>query len=369
MLEKFQRIFLFFLFTCFLSSPAFPDDRFEAYWTVAEYLALNPMQRGLTKQFEETVRSPASMDASRNKSARIDIIYPGLQVSDYWKRSISSFEKRLQELGQRYELSFYFTKPGQRVSEQSRKIGEFLTDEPDYLIFTLNINRHKSLISSVMSRQSTRIILQNITTPLKSFGQRQPFQYVGFDHVIGTEYIAQEYLRRFSGAAEYAIFYGPPGYVSDMRGGTFLEEMRAHSRMKLVDSYYVGFDREKAYSAALNVLNEHPDIDFIFSASTDIALGVIDAIRETSKMGRVITNGWGGGSAELQAIEKGSMDLTVMRMNDDNGVAMAEAVVLAQSGQADKVPQIYSGDMVLVTKEMSVQEIRGLKTRAFRYSK
>ena len=187
--------------------------------------------------------------------------------------------------------------------------------------------------------------------------------------MIGTKYIAQEYLRRFAGETEYAIFYGPPGYVSDMRGGTFREEMKAHPRMKQVDSYYVGFDREKAHLAALKVLNEHPGIDFIFSASTDIALGVIDAIGEAGKMGRVLTNGWGGGSSELQAIEQGVLDLTVMRMNDDNGVAMAEAVVLAQSGQANKVPQIYSGDMVLVTKEMSVQEIGGLKTRAFRYSK
>lgn len=369
MREKFQRIFLLSLFTCFLTSPAFSNDRFEEYWTVEEYLALNPNQRSMTKRFEEIVRGPALKGASSNKSAHIDVIYPGLQVSDYWKRSISSLEKRLQELGQKYELSFYFTKPGQNVSEQSRKIGEFLTHEPDFLIFTLNINRHKGLISKVLSQQSTRIILQNITTPLKSFRQQQPFQYVGFDHVIGTEYIAEEYLKRFTGAAEYAIFYGSPGYVSEMRGGTFLEEMKAYPRMKLVDSYYVGFDREKAFSAALKVLDEHPDIRFIFSSSTDIALGVIDAIRETGKMGRVITNGWGGGSAELQAIEQGVMDLTVMRMNDDNGVAMAEAVILVQSGQANKVPQIYSGDMVLVTKEMSDQVIGGFKARAFRYSK
>ncbi len=366
--KKNQQVFLLSLLMYLLSNPAFSDDRFTDYWTVEEYLALNPKQQSLTRQFEEIVRGPVRKDASGNKSAHIDVIYPGLQVSDYWKRSISSFEKRLQELGQKYELSFYFTKPGQHVSEQSRKLGEFLLHEPDFLIFTLNINRHRGLISKVLSQKSTHVILQNITTPLKSFGQQQPFQYVGFDHVIGTEYIAQEYLRRFTGPTEYAIFYGPPGYVSDMRGGTFLNKMKVHPRMKLVDSYYVGFNREKAYSAALKVLNEHPKIDFIFSSSTDIALGVIDAIRETSRMGSVITNGWGGGSAELQAIEQGVLDLTIMRMNDDNGVAMAEAVALAQSGQANKVPQIYSGDMVLVTKEMSIEEIGGLRTRAFRYS-
>ena len=39
-----------------------------------------------------------------------------------------------------------------------------------------------------------------------------------------------------------------------------------------------------------------------------------------------LINGWGGGSAELEAIERGDLDVTVMRMNDDTGIAMAEAI-------------------------------------------
>ncbi len=139
--------------------------------------------------------------------------------------------------------------------------------------------------------------------------------------------------------------------------------------MILKDSYFVGFDRAKARLAALEVLTAHPQLKFIFSASTDIALGVIDAIKEKGLQGRVITNGWGGGSAELEAIEAGDLSFTVMRMNDDNGVAMADAIALAQNAREKEVPVIYSGDIVLVESSMSSKEIEALKTRAFRYSK
>ncbi|MBL6432237.1 MAG: hypothetical protein HPM95_18600 [Alphaproteobacteria bacterium] len=35
-------------------------------------------------------------------------------------------------------------------------------------------------------------------------------------------------------------------------------------------------------------------MDFIYSCSTDIALGVIDAIETLGLQGQVHTNGWGG---------------------------------------------------------------------------
>ena len=148
---------------------------------------------------------------------------------------------------------------------------------------------------------------------------------------------------------------------------------RRSSDQKTKQSLFNGslrwFDREKSKIAALQVIDEHPEINFIFSASTDIALGVIDAIKEKGKEGQIITNGWGGGSAELEAISRGELDFTVMRMNDDNGVAMAEAVGLGQQNQSREVPTVYSGDMLLVDKTMSSAEVGALKERAFRYSK
>ncbi|MCO4789370.1 ABC transporter substrate-binding protein, partial [Vibrio cholerae] len=72
------------------------------------------------------------------------------------------------------------------------------------------------------------------------------------------------------------------------------------------------------------------------------------------------------GSAELEALAKGELDVTVMRMNDDTGVAMAEAIKWDLEGKA--VPLVYSGDFEVVTKQDSAARISELKARAFRYS-
>lgn len=65
----------------------------------------------------------------------------------------------------------------------------------------------------------------------------------------------------------------------------------------------------------------------------------------------------------------GEMDVTVMRMNDDNGVAMAEAIRLDLQGNVAMVPTIYSGSFSIVDQSIGNTKLDELKkNRAFRYS-
>jgi len=60
--------------------------------------------------------------------------------------------------------------------------------------------------------------------------------------------------------------------------------------------------------------------------------------------------------------------LTVMRMNDDNGVAMAEAIRLDIESKLPTTPVVFSGEMVIVRQGTQESEILKLERKAFRYS-
>ncbi|MBF0380140.1 MAG: substrate-binding domain-containing protein [Magnetococcales bacterium] len=337
------------------------------YLTYKEFSNLYRHKQFSSKKFSSAVRSKSkTYQGNLNKPIKVAIIYPGKQASDYWQRSVSSFEARLAESKVPYEIYTYFTKPGAEVRLQSKQISNALKRDPDYLIFTLDALKHRAIIERLMGRDRPKLILQNITTPLGRWGETQPFMYVGFDHATGTELLVDEYLKKFNKQGRYAIFYGTKGYVSKMRGGTFKSLMLKEPNMELIAEYYTGFNRNRAYKAAKQLLAKTSDLDFIFSCSTDIALGVLDAIREQKPKSNVITNGWGGGSKELEVLQKGELDLTVMRMNDDNGVAMAEAILWQLDGKS--VPTIYSGDMVLVKRDTNMEDLDSYAKRAFRYS-
>lgn len=358
--------------TSLMSANASADVRFPEYWTIDEYLEVFPEQKTKSEAFNLRVQSQPKRLINNDKPVNILVICPGLQISDYWRRSIAAFEHRLKRLGVQYQLDKHFTKPGIDLNEQSKLLKQSLGDNTDYLLFTLDALKHQKLIEQVMTQSQIKIILQNITTPLKAFGTQQPFLYVGFDHIIGTQLLIQEYQKRFPTGGNYAILYGTQGYVSQMRGGVFESFMNASSGYQLQDSYYVNFDRALAKAATQQLIKDHQQdqspLDFIYATSTDIALGTLDALTELGLEQNITVNGWGGGSSELNQLKAKSLDFTVMRMNDDNGVAMAEAIGMDLLGETAQVPTIYSGSFRLVTQDTKPKQLQRFEERAFRYS-
>ena len=339
----------------------------SSYYLVDEYISLNNQEK-ISEKFIETIQSDAKKINSLNKTIKIVMVYPGKQISDYWRKSKLSFEKRLQELNIKYELIDFFTKPAVEIKEQSKHLIQALKQNADYLIFTLDASKHASFIERIVSKKTPKLILQNITTPLKSWKGRQPFLYVGFDHFIGSKLLANYYIDKTKGEGNYAVLYGPKGYVSYMRGNKFIEYVSSNSNLKLSHEYYTDFNKQKAKESTFDLLKRDSNIKFIYACSTDIALGVIEAFEEKGLLGKIEVNGWGGGNSELEAIENEKLDITVMRMNDDNGVAMAEAIKLDILGKAQEVPTIYSGEFEVVRKGIIKAQLENLKKRAFRYT-
>lgn len=364
MMNIYKKALFFSIF--FITSLIAQDSK---YWLVHEYEELHPAQKEISKRFNAIVQNRSiPLKHQQTKAIKIVMVYPGNQISDYWRRSKLSFEKRLNELNITYELVDYFTKPA-AAKEQAQKLLKAIKGDTDYLIFTLDIKKHSKFIERIISNQKPKLILQNITTPLKKWADKQPFFYVGFDHVIGSRMLADYYLEKIGTQGSYAVLYGTDGYVSSMRGDEFIHYMNEKSSLKLTDAYYTNYNKQKAMDATNELLDANENINFIYACSTDIALGAIEVLKQRNLIGKVMINGWGGGSSELLAIETNEMDATVMRMNDDNGVAMAEAIKLDLEGTTNLVPQIYSGDFKLVKQGIEKEVLKGFKNRAFRYTK
>jgi len=336
------------------------------YLLIDDFLQRHPDQRELMISFAQQVRKAAqTYESEKLAPVTVAIIYPSQQVSDYWRRSLTSFKARMDEMHIRYRLDEYYSTPGKK-GELEQHLQEALSKDPDYLVFTLDIYDHKELIEPLLKLERPKIILQNITTPLKEWEENQPFLYVGFDHSLGAQLLADYYIKATHGRGSYGVLYFTLGYVSSMRGDTFIHHMEKNSDLHLTRSAYTNGRAENAATEALSMLAD-PKLSFIYACSTDVALGAVLALKQSHR-DDVLINGWGGGSAELDALMKGDLDVTIMRMNDDNGVAMAEAILMDQQGRSDLVPTIYYGDMVLVDSKTSAEKLDELKQRAFRYS-
>lgn len=340
----------------------------EQYIRIDSYVSQHPEQKAVMGAFAEIVRGaakPATMQPAH--PVRIAIIYPSIQASDYWRRSLVSFEQRLQNIQIRYELKSFSSRPAIDAALQSRLLSEALQWQPDYLVFTLDVAPQSRMIERMLSHGKPKLILQNITTPLRRWQTYRPFMYVGFDHAQGTSLMAQRMIEQINYQGKYLMLYYSPGYVSKMRGDTFIREAAKYPEVIKIGAYYTDGNRENAYQATLRSLQKNPDLKMIFACSTDIALGALQALHESDRLD-VLLNGWGGGDAELQALQQQGLDITVMRINDDNGIAMAEAIKLDLLKQTERIPHIFAGDIKLLEKGLSRSEINRLKQQSFRLS-
>ncbi|ANB03921.1 hypothetical protein ECTOBSL9_2844 [Ectothiorhodospira sp. BSL-9] len=357
-----------------LGLPASAQDLRE-YWSMEVFLERHAEQRPLMEAFERRVSEPGrSIPAEQRPHApvRVSVVYPGLQISDYWRRNLMAFEGRAHELGLTLDLQVYFSGgAGDQAVLQAQQLREALANKPDFLIYTLDTPAHMALIDRLLARapgaDGPHIILQNITTPVRAWNGLQPLLYVGFDHLQGSRLLVEHIRSQAREGDEIVVLYGTDGYVSRARGDTLTRSFTDASAPRLRDTYLTDQDVDIAEKATLDALARHRDLRFIYACTTDAALASVRTLASRARSDVQVT-GWGGGSAELRAIREGTLFATVMRLNDDAGVAMAEAIALQVRGMGGDVPQIYSGGMHLVTRDTSAEKLEALMQRAFRYS-
>jgi autoinducer 2-binding protein LuxP len=336
------------------------------FFTIDEFLNIHQDEIKKMSLFDNIVqKEPTPISIAQKKPIKIAIIYPAGELSDYWVRSKKAFERRLELLKINYVIDHHYLDSNNLI-EKNKKIKNALSNGSDYLVFTLNLSANKKLITQLLSQKKTKIIIQNLTTPLKEWEGNQPFMYVGFDHIEGTKLLANYFLNKFPDGAKYAMLYFKEGYISQMRGDSFIDILNENKKFELLDSYYTDGDSKKSFKSTIKILKEKEDIDFIYSCSTDISIGAVNATNQNKK--NPLINGWGGGSKELEMIKEKKLEITVMRMNDDNGIAMAEAIKLDLEKNYKSLPQIYSGKFILIDKNTSQKQIEKYKKKAFRYS-
>jgi autoinducer 2-binding protein LuxP len=325
---------------------------------------LHPEQTPALLELKQAVRRPAEpIDPSlQQRPLRIAIVYPSLQASNYWPDIEQVVQRRLNQLGIRYEIKARYTEPSIQLVEQVDQIRELLDWRPDYLLYTLDSSRQQSIIERLIQNSDSRLILQNITTPLKSWGDHQPHLYVGFDHAKGARMLADYFRQRFPDGANYGVLFRSQGLVSQLRGVTFIQSAPANHRLR--SSYYTDSSRAGGRKATLQMLSEHPDLDYIYTCATDVALGAVDALAELGRTD-VVVNGWGGSPAELEQLRLGGLKVVLMRMNDDNAIAIAEAI--KRDLQGLPLPLVYSSDFVVLDDGMNEDEIMAYEAISRRY--
>jgi autoinducer 2-binding protein LuxP len=329
--------------------------------------------------FRAVIRNPAVPLAAHvpRREVTIAMVFPSLDLSDAWARGHAGLVGRLRELKIPYRLDVFGSGHADHALQLAH-LETVLARGYDYVIVgPTEILVQMSILEEIIARPGTELIVWNYTTPLKDWGTarrpagNQPLAYVGFSHAEGAhilgKYFVERLRREVVGTPRVAHIRGIPGITDDQRSGIAKQHF-VDAGFQIVHETYANWARDLGYNATLDIVGAFPRVDHIHIVSTAMAIGAVEALDEMGRAGQILINGWGGGAEEQIHLLEGNLHATVMRMQDDWGVALAEIIKFHLEGRRDQIPLAISGEMQLVDDTFTKADIDKILEYAFRYS-
>ena len=182
----------------------------------------------------------------------------------------------------------------------------------------------------------------NKPADVKVWNYKHWVAHVSFDGVAAGHFTATELFKTFKTPNQGKVFAIQGLLANTSAAERFQGLQKALSEnpgVQLVQWVAGDGDRTKAYNQTREMLIAHPDIDGVWCANDDMAMGAIQALKEANLAGKVMVTGTDGIPEMFSAIKAGTAIATVM--NDAKyqaglGLAMSLA---AKQGKLDVAAQ------------------------------
>lgn len=342
-----------------------PDDDARDFWLpsqVNEPGALEALQRVTgepAQPYEGTLDGPI----------QIALIYPSADTSDFWARNYLAMTRRLDELGIAYETTEFASRQIEH-SLQATYASQVDQDADiyDFVIFgPSELATQADNIDKLAGNPDLTTFVWAFHTPLK-YLENQPANWFDFSSSLGASVMCDYMLERLGEGVTYAMNRGIPGITDNQRSGEFASCVAERGNWTLAYEHYGEYTNEGGFEGTQLILQAYPEADVIHNANTAMAMGSVQAQLAVEATDRVFSTGWGGTGLELDAIRRGELDATPMRMGDDVGAATAEAIRYHLEGRADELPFVFLGRITVAHDQMGAEELSALEREAFRFS-
>lgn len=343
----------------------FPGIADRDYWVPGEVNADGKLEALQAVVGAEAVAFSGTQDAP----VQIALIYPSADTSDFWARNYLAMTKRLEQLGIAYETTEFASRQIEH-SLQSTYANQVEQDADlyDYVIFgPSELAIQADNIDKLAANDGFSTYVWAFHTPLKDL-ETQPDAWFDFSSAAGALTMCEYMLARLGKDVTMAMNRGIPGITDNQRSGDFKACVEANGNWTTVYEHYGEYQREGGFEGTSLILQAYPEATVIHNANTAMAMGSVEAQISVGKEKEVFSTGWGGTGLELDAIRRGELDATPMRMGDDVGAATAEAIKADLEGRAADLPLVFLGRITVAHDEMSAEEIDALEQEAFRFS-
>jgi ribose transport system substrate-binding protein len=171
----------------------------------------------------------------------------------------------------------------------------------------------------------------------------------------GMGKIAAQYLiERLGGKGNIVVLRGLPTVIDNQRFDTFMSLIK-DTQIKVLDSKYANWNRDDGFKVMQDFLTRFPKIDAVWAQDDDIALGVLDALRQAKREKEMFVVGGGGMKEVIKRVQDKDTLIPVDIVYTPSMIANAIEVTALHFVAKLPVNGTYILDSPLVTPENAAQ--------------
>lgn len=207
-----------------------------------------------------------------------------------------------------------------------------------------------NLVQGLAKIAAAKKTIVNIDSPIDAAAAKAagatPATYIGTDNVQAGAMAGQEMLKLVPSGTVGVI----GGIAGDVTSAKRVDGFKqgVGSKLTVLPTVAADWDRQTALTAAINVLRANPTLRGFFVANDDMGLGVVRAVANAGKTGKVHVISVDGIKDALNSVKAGGLAATVAQYPYAIGLMGVQACQAAAKGKT--LPSNVKAPVELVTK-------------------
>lgn len=178
--------------------------------------------------------------------------------------------------------------------------------------------------------------------------------YVAGDNPGMGKIAAQYLIEKLGGKGNIVVLRGLPTVIDNQRFDTFMSLIK-NTQIKVLDSKYANWNRDDGFKVMQDFLTRFPKIDAVWAQDDDIALGVLDALRQAKREKEMFVVGGGGMKEVIKRVQDKDTLIPVDIVYTPSMIANAIELTAIHFVAKLPVNGTYILDSPLVTPENAAQ--------------
>lgn len=180
--------------------------------------------------------------------------------------------------------------------------------------------------------------------------------YVAGDNTAFGKVPAEYLAKALGGKGNIVALRGIPTTIDNERMDAFNAVMKAHPGIKLLDAKHGNWNRDDAYKVMQDYLTRFKQIDAVWAADDDMAVGVLKAIDQAKRNDIKIVFGGAGAKGAIKTLMDGSDPRIVANVSYSPKFIYDAIKMTAEARlKGQKLPPKSIVPSVLITKENAKQ--------------